>query len=970
LQTGKKDFIMPTLLNTGTRDLPLTFAKQFSELVNSQFQNYQFSEASQTTNELLRFWFSDAFAENRAVNFHIGQQQAILNTIYAHEVLKVKSVFELYSLVGKETLNDDAFLAEVQKKKYAYPKYCMKMATGTGKTWVMHALLLWQYLNAKNGATNQLFSKNFLLVAPGLIVYERLLDAYLGKEELDGSRNFGKSDLKMFEELFIPPHFRDEVFGFIQSSVVKKDEIGKKVTGDGMIAITNWHLLVSDDEEEIEEESPLEDVSKVMEKILPLTPGTSAGNSLEQLDAKYLSGGELEFLRSLPDLVTINDEAHHIHENKIYGEIKEVEWQKSLTYIAEPKATRFTQIDFSATPYDVTGSGQNRTKHYFPHIVIDFDLHNAIHAGFVKTIALDKRKEIATMQLDFKAVREGKKVVSLSDGQRTMLRAGISKLKILEESFLKVQSEKHPKMFVICEDTEVSPYVEEFLRQEGFLEEEIMRIDSNKKGDIPEKEWNHIKQRLFNIDKHSSPKIIVSVLMLREGFDVNNICVIVPLRSAGAEILLEQTIGRGLRLMWREPEYYDIKKESRHQLLVEKKEPSSLMDILHIVEHPNFIKFYDELLKKGDAGTVEGAGGGVTGDIIKVGLKENYKEYDLYWPIILKDKEEEIGELHLSIDQMKPFTTFTKKQLQSFVQKGGDVFYSEEMTVKTRFGDYEVKANLFTAQSYNEFLGKLIHTIQESFVSIGSRKSRSFPFLQFNAISLVKVIDEFIREKLFDEKFDPLEGDNWRLLMVSKRGLIEHLMKEISEAVYRAQQSTVELDAIVIKRWFSEVAELKMRERYCLNLQKTIYEKQAYPSNKGGFEKTFMEFIDSHSDTIAFIKVNEHRHDFAKIFYVRADGFLAQYSPDFLVKTTKGIYIVETKAEEHLTVENVKQKKKAAVDWCKRVNTLKPEDRMDLPWSYILLGEVTFQSMKDNGASPSEMFEFCKVHESVILELF
>ena len=65
-----------------------------------------------------------------------------------------------------------------------------------------------------------------------------------------------------------------------------------------------------------------------------------------------------------------------------------------------------------------------------------------------------------------------------------------------------------------------------------------------------------------NIDSYKKPKIIISVLMLREGFDVNNICVIVPLRSTESDILLEQTIGRGLRLMWRGAEYEDIKAES------------------------------------------------------------------------------------------------------------------------------------------------------------------------------------------------------------------------------------------------------------------------------------------------------------------------------------------------------------------------------------------------------------------------
>ncbi len=64
-----------------------------------------------------------------------------------------------------------------------------------------------------------------------------------------------------------------------------------------------------------------------------------------------------------------------------------------------------------------------------------------------------------------------------------------------------------------------------------------------------------MRERLFSVDSHATPRVIVSVLMLREGFDVNNICVIVPLRSSQAQILLEQTIGRGLRLMWRDDEY-------------------------------------------------------------------------------------------------------------------------------------------------------------------------------------------------------------------------------------------------------------------------------------------------------------------------------------------------------------------------------------------------------------------------------
>ena len=64
--------------------------------------------------------------------------------------------------------------------------------------------------------------------------------------------------------------------------------------------------------------------------------------------------------------------------------------------------------------------------------------------------------------------------------------------------------------------------------QEGLQDDEAMTIDSGKKAELGEKDGAPVRQRLFSVDHHATPRVIVSVLMLREGFDVNNICVIVP----------------------------------------------------------------------------------------------------------------------------------------------------------------------------------------------------------------------------------------------------------------------------------------------------------------------------------------------------------------------------------------------------------------------------------------------------------
>jgi len=948
----------------GTGNIPLDLAEIISKMANKEFKEGSFLEkVSPVTQDLLRFWDPNgSFSDVRKFNFHEGQWQAIINTIYVHDVLKIKDVHDIYMSIHPDLLKE-MDLVDLKRDKYSNPKYCIKMATGTGKTWVMHALLIWQYLNAKydigrfKEKKSGRYSKNFLFVAPGIIVYERLLDAFLGKIQEDGTRNSDTSDFKQFEELFLPESYKEDILGFIQNNVVQKKEIGRKVTGDGLIAITNWHLLVG--EEEIEEAgTALDTPYQTVKKLLPITPGTGAGHSLDELDRNFFRGSEVEFLAELEDLVSFNDEAHHLGEWKTSFETIEKKWQQALTAISETKKEKFIQIDFSATPYTITGSGQKRTKHHFPHIIINFELAQAIRAGLVKTVAIDKRKEIAAIPLDFKADREGNEVVSLSSGQREMLRAGLQKLKILEDEFTGLDESKFPKMLVMCEDTKVVPYVTLFLKQEGITDDNIMEIHSNRKGDVGEKEWNDIKQKLFSIDKRDVPKIIISVLMLREGFDVNNICVIVPLRASTSTILLEQTIGRGLRLMWREPEYTELKNETREKLLVKKQEPGNYIDILSIIEQPNFIEFYNKEL--GDA-LVEihksPQKGGIIGDIGVVRLKEDYREYDLFIPLIINERDEELVSTELSFDNLESFPV-PLEQLKPLVNQKGSIFKSEEMTVKTRFGEYEVTSDIFTATNYNSFIQKIVNAITSIPVKVGKKSPKVFPLMQINTRLVAKLTDDYIRQKLFGKDFDPLKDNNWRILLLTESKIVQHIVKNVSKTIYDLQNSIKVNEAKVEKHYFSELEEIKVRDEYSVTVSKTIYPKIPYPSNKGGFEKAFIEFTDSDSQVNAFMKIHEHYHDFAKIIYIRDDGMLAPYSPDFIVKIDEKIFIVETKAEKDLNNQNVLSKRLATIDWIEKVNQLNSDDRMNCVWSYVLLGENTFYGMRDKGADLLEILNY------------
>ncbi|MFN9728220.1 DEAD/DEAH box helicase family protein [Acidovorax sp.] len=936
-----------------------------------------------TTAELLLWWFGeDMVLSRQGLNFHTGQKQAILNAIVAHEVLGQErerwTLLDLYQACAPDALLTGNRMNEVANPKHGHPKYCFKMATGTGKTWVMQALMVWQLLNKTaalaEGIDDARFTRQFMVVAPGLIVYERLLDAFCGKRVAGSAggmvRDFSTSDVFKFADLFVPEAYRDAVFAFVRGNVCSKAEIGLKATGNGMIAITNWHLLaegevLDDTVDDVEALGAPLDPHLVVGAVLPLTPGRATGNSLDVLDRRYARGNVLEFLAGLPELMVFNDEAHHIHEFKKEGETTEVEWQKSLSRIAATKGRRFVQVDFSATPYNDVGSGKHKRKLYFPHIVVDFDLKSAMRAGLVKSLVLDRRKEIGALPLEFKAERDESGNPALSEGQRVMLRAGLKKLRKLEADFAQIDPHRHPKMLVVCEDTTVSPLVAEFLReQEGLGEDEVMTIDSGKKAELGEKDWAPVRERLFSVDSHATPRVIVSVLMLREGFDVNNICVIVPLRSSQAQILLEQTIGRGLRLMWRDAEYSDLKRENRERINAGQ-EPGSLIDVLSIVEHPAFQSFYDDLLNEGLAGTTSEATDDTssTGDVMAAELREGFEAFDFSIPFILQEADEVRDHEELDVDALPAFTTMGLDQLVSMLGKG-DTFISQDLQSATLFGDYRVNGAVMNVGGYNEYLSRLTRRISQALSEPMPKGNKiathlAKPYLQVNTAELTGWLDDYIWTRLFDTAFDPHDNEHWRVLLLQP--VVDHITKIFAVALLESEQKHVTGQTEVHLRLLSEVPKLMLRESHSVEVSKCIYTRLGWPARNGGLERAFIHWAQADTQVQAFCKINETRHTFARLRYVKEDGLPAFYSPDFLVRTADAVYLAETKAQQQTTHPNVQRKLKAALAWCERINALTPAQRGGPPWHYVLLAENVVYEWQAKGARLAELLDYARL---------
>ena len=938
--------------------LGLGLAKALDKKVNEEFANKSFfTKLSPVTCELLEYWFLEDFCVTRTVNFHKGQKQAILNIIYICEVLNAKNIVDLYKIMEKEGLTVDKELLLSIEEKIEFSEvanFLIKMATGTGKTFVINAVMIWQYLNYLQG--NFLggfkYHNNFLIIAPSVMVYDRLLQSFKGKELQDGTYDFEKSDVKKYSELFLPKHYRGRVFSFWQNAIKTKIDLGKGDSNSGLIGILNYHqLMVS--------------VKDDLECYLPLKPNIR--NDLETLDGYGNENFKLEFLQKLPSLCVINDEAHHIY---IEDSKEDKKWNESLKLIFANKKNQYLQLDFSATPFLQNNSKAKKedgliaiNKEYLVHIITNFDFKDAVTEGLVKMVSIDKIKEfnyefegesekdkekdkedIDKQKLEnLVAIRDSnREVLALGETQRLMIKAGIHQLQALEKEFLKLNPEKYPKMLIMLEDTKVSASVKSFLIECGFAEDEFLTIDSSIKGEVSEKEWDKIKYDLFNIDSNPKIKIIISVLMLREGFDVSNICIIVPLRKSKSKQLVEQTVGRGLRLMWREQEYLEEKLLNIEKVIKKKEKPNSYLDILTIIDHPQYQEFYNESLEnliitEGEIKEHKK----LTGDLTTIYLKENYADYDLFFPKIIQS---EVKNFEINVEEIIAEMNPCEMDFESLQKRAkSSTIVKQEILVKTYLDEYKVDSSRFKAVSYNQYLPKLL---QEGL------KNKNVAIWGNVDSKIIRILDLFIRNKLFKKTIE-INSENLKILMLDD--VIGHILWTLRTALLKNLEKNTNEEVVEIAKYkFSCVKSCVVDLLYSLEVSKNIFERVKYPRNKGNFERDFIEFIDRNSLVKKFVKIDNYLHGDANIEYFTEKNYLAKYYPDFLINIDKKLYIVETKATAFLLNADTKAKEKAAIEFVNQVN--KAKDR-EFDFEYVILDDKYFYEKRDRNYSILDMLE-------------
>jgi type III restriction enzyme len=345
------------------------FGNHLVNLLRREIAAWRQADYPQTTRisrDLLRFWFLNPERDNIQSLF-FAQREAIETAIWLNEVAEKSNV-------GQHVLRELAKAQAISSSpENNLPRVAFKMATGTGKTVVMAALIAYHFFNRSEYRNDVRFADNFLIVAPGITIRDRLsvlrVDAVPGAEAQDY---------------------------YYQRYLVPKGWLKDMQELNSRLVITNYHAfepkLVQGNKR-----SPMDG------KIQPNGRKQEEREDYSQLISRLLSG-----FRPGSRLLIINDEAHHCYlpredTRKAEGEDSQTEnerasvWFNGLVRIAQRYKVRGI-YDLSATPYYLTGSGYEPYT-LFGWVVTDFGLIEAIESGLVKIPFLPTRDDTQQIAL-------------------------------------------------------------------------------------------------------------------------------------------------------------------------------------------------------------------------------------------------------------------------------------------------------------------------------------------------------------------------------------------------------------------------------------------------------------------------------------------------------------------------------------------------------------------------------------------
>jgi len=838
--------------------------------------------ASDVTVRLFGYWFDeDHEVEDFPVPFryHFCQREAMETLAYVVEVARNRDCKELIAAYAEVFARDllsqsiefptttdgrrqiRRYVPELDREGvHDLPpeklrRYAFKMATGSGKTWVMAMVTVWSHFHKKRVKGSDL-STNFLVVAPNVIVYQRL------------EKDFGSN--WVFHQLpLIPPEWK----GAWSQKVILRDESAEP-DPSGNLFLTNIHQLY---ESRDEEWTP----ANAVEALLGQKPKGLASHERSML----------ERIKGLKDLVVVNDEAHHVHD-------EDLAWSQSLLGVHQslPKGLSLW-LDFSATPKDQNGM-------YYPWTVCDYPLAQAVEDRIVKAPIIVTKEDDPKQPYD----PDGITKENITGKFGYWIHGAVSRWKDHFKTY-KALGPK-PVLFIMVEKNAYADVLGRYLweaKEFGLKESEVLVIHTDEKGEITKKDLEQARKVVRDIDLPGNRiKAIVSVMMLREGWDVRGVTVVLGLRpfSAKAEILPEQVIGRGLRLMT------GIGPDRTQTL-----EVLGTRKLLEVLK--------DQLEAEG-VGVATTKKGSVP-PIIIAPIEARLK-YDIAIPIT------------------KPRLLHNVKKLAELNPEAFDPIYEQEELEETFRINLKMEFAVTETEVHQTDLAAGIIPMAQELLSSITNKVIQRAKLATVFSELCPLVRTYVAKRCFGQNVD-LEQESIRShlhRLEIQEGIAKYLARKIAEL-------TVERKALEFENKNFKLSETKafswrrdLQDGPC-ECKNTVFN---YVATYNGFERRFTKFLDAAADVLRFASLGTTEQGDSvtrfRVDYLKPSGAIGFYHPDWVVVQKDGRtevnWIIETKGR---VWEGTEAKDEAIQDWCQRVSK-----RTGQRWKFLRVNQVDFDKTK------------------------
>jgi len=829
------------------------------------FRDGGYAGAADTSRSLLNWWFKTPHLLPKAdgsvaeFEYYFAQREALETIIYLYDVVGVKDKHDMMRFDASGLVSGSMF-------DETWRRFVVKMATGSGKTKVLGLALAWSFYHKLYEPDSEL-ARNFLVITPNIIVLDRVY------RDFQGLRIF-------FEDPVLPDNgfdgrnWRDD----FQLTLHRQDEVCiTRPTGN--IFLTNIHRVYSGDDI-----PPSPDDEDMRNYFLGKRPTGATTDSKVDLGM---------IVRDIEELMVLNDEAHHIHDPRMA-------WFKSIEDIhnrlKQKGAALSMQVDTTATPKHNNGA-------IFVQTVADYPLVEAISQNVIKHPVLPDAASRAKLS--------EKQSAKFTEKYADYIHLGVIEWRKAYAEHQKM--DKKAILFVMTDDTRNCDDVAEYLKntyQEFADNDTVLVIHTKNNGDISEtatgkdkEELEKLRKQANEIDGMDSPyKAIISVMMLKEGWDVRNVTTIVGLRAYAAKsnILPEQTLGRGLRKMY----------------------PGDVKELVSVIGTNAFMEFVESIQAEGIVLEHKAMGEGTgpkTPLIVEVDTENEKKDItalDIEIPILTPRVYREyknLGDLDTAALSHQPvlYLQFSEEEQREIVFKDITTGAITHTTILDTAG----------VADYRSVIGYFVQNIMKDLRLVSGYDA------------LYGKVKAFVQEELFDRPVELEDPNTLRNLSepVATKTLIETFNKAINALTVREKGDAEIRDTIKLRQTRPFVA----KDQGYLVPKKSVFNRIIGDSQ---LELRFASFLEECSDVVSYAKNYMAVH--FKLDYVNADGDISNYYPDFMVKlSNKRIIIVETKGEEDL---DDPLKLARLRQWCEDINGV----QKDVEYDFVYVDEGNFEKYK------------------------